>query len=158
MKKIFIVILIFIVNLYSSELDWVNEQISAIKPQRSGVKSATIQRLKDPFIFIRKKGSKSSTASVKKVGSSAGVQDKNKKVVPQGIEIVEKRVKRVNFNLSAIINKSALINGRWYGLNDRVRGYKLRKINKTFVVLTRNGRNILLSTDSRNTNIKFKNK
>jgi type II secretory pathway component PulC len=156
MKKIFIVILIFIVNLYSSELDWVNEQISAIKPQRSGLKSTAIRRLRDPFIFIREKGSKDSASSAKKVGSSAEARDK--KVVPQGIEIVEKRVKRVNFNLSAIINKSALINGQWYGLNDRVRGYKLRKINKTFVVLSRNGRNILLSTDSRNTNIKFKNK
>ena len=45
MKKIFIVILIFIVNLYSSELDWVNEQIDAIKPPRIGVKNSKISKL-----------------------------------------------------------------------------------------------------------------
>jgi len=156
MKTLFIVTLLLLTqSLSSSELDWVNEQVDAIKPPRSGVKNSTIARLKNPFIFLHKKGSSKSSKTVKSKGiipNGAITSSSNKTALKPKI------AKRKGLNLDAIMNRSALINGRWYKVNDKIGAYTLSSINGTSVVLSNKKKSIMLSTNSKNLNLKFKNK
>ena len=154
MKALFIIFLLLTLNLSSNELNWVDEQIDAIKPPRKGVSSYTISRLRDPFILKKKTIKKEATSST----------EKQKGIVPNGIadsssnKTESKTFSRSGFRVSAIMNKTALINGTWYKLNDKVKGYTLSRITTSYVILTKQGKNMLLSTNSNNMNIKFKNK
>jgi len=154
MKALFIIFLLLTLNLSSNELNWVDEQIDAIKPPRKGVSSYTISRLRDPFILKKKTIKKEATSST----------EKQKGIIPNGItdsssnKTESKTFSRSGFRVSAIMNKTALINGTWYKLNDKVKGYTLSRITTSYVILTKQGKNMLLSTNSNNMNIKFKNK
>jgi len=153
MKTLFIIFLLLTLNLSSNELNWVDEQINAIKPPRKGVSSSTISRLRDPFVLKKKTKQKEVKNSTKK----------EKGIIPNGMansssnKIESKTLSRSAFKISAIMNKSALINGTWYKLNDKIKGYTLSRITTSYVILTKKGKNMLLSTNS-NINIKFKNK
>ena len=153
MKTLFIVtFLLLTMNLSSSELDWVDEQVNAIKPPRSGVKSSTIARLKNPFIFLRKSSSKSSKAT-----KSKGIVP-NTTVASSSNAVKKKAPARKGLNLDAIMNHSALINGKWYRVNDKIGAYTLSSVNRTSVVLTNRKKSLMLSTNSKSLNLKFKNK
>ena len=68
MKIYIIALLLLTLNLNSTELQWVDEQIDAIKPLRIGLKLSDVKILKDPIIFIKEKAtgdSKSKTKSKK---------------------------------------------------------------------------------------------
>ena len=65
--------------------------------------------------------------------------------------------KTTSFFLDAIINKSALINGKWYKLNAKVGKYTLSSVDKMSVILSYKGRQLLLSTATHNKKLKFKN-
>ncbi len=140
----------------ANELDWVNKQIEAIKPPRSGLKSATVNLVEDPFIFLKKNRpedkskskSKSKNATVKRSSTNSKGVASNKIVVK----------KKMKLSLTAIMNKSALINGKWYKLGESLSGYKLSKVNSMSVLLTKTGKKLVLSTRSINKNLKFKNK
>ncbi len=149
MKKSNLLILLFIsINLCANELAWVDTQIEAIKPNRDGLKPSIISILEDPFIFL----------------------NATKKVEPKVTPIRAKRYRKSSSSskrriiysytkgliLETVINNSAQINGNWYKLNDTVKGYKLTKIDRTYVVLTRYGKNTVLSTKSKNSTLKFK--
>ncbi|MEA3331765.1 MAG: hypothetical protein U9Q29_08750 [Campylobacterota bacterium] len=158
MKTLFIVtFLLLTINLSSNELAWVDEQVDAIKPPRSGIKNSTISRLKDPFIFLRKNSSKKEgskkSSTTRRVVPSSTVASSSSAKATKSIAVAKK-----SLTIDAIMNTSALISGKWYKINDKVGNYTLSSVSRTSVVLTRNGKNLVLSTDSRNLNLKFKNK
>lgn len=146
MKTAPLIILSICIQLTANELSWVDEQIQAIKPPRKGVSQKEISLLKDPFIFLEKteeeeKGTKTTTGKKPK-------------------KTVYKRIKKhhsVKLVLEAIMNKSALINGKWYKEGQKVYGYLLKKVNTKSIVLTKGKKQLTLSTLSKNTHLKFKN-
>jgi len=151
MKSFFIIsfLLLLSLNLSSNELEWVDEQIEAIKPPREGISEAEIASLKDPFIFLKKADTKSSViATAPTVFTSETTDSPKIRVLPQ----------KKKFILDAIINKSALINGKWYTISDKIDDYTVSKIDTTSVTLLKKGKEERLSTSSKNLNLKFKNK
>jgi len=146
MKKLYILIFLFLSStLFSNELAWVNEQVEAIKPARKGIIDSSTALLKDPFIFIKKKDlEKNKKNTTSKISTKS--QNKVKKTA---------KAKAKTFLLRAIINKSALINDKWYKLNSYVDKYKLSKVTTTSVWLTKNKTKLVLTTKSKNSTIKF---
>ena len=139
-------ILLLSQTLYANELTWVDQQVEAIKPERVGISEKEISKIKDPFIFLVKedvKTTKDGKGSVKKVR-------KRSRYV--------KKYHSKRLHLEAILNKSAMINKRWYKEGQRVYGYKLVKVNRTSVVLQKQNKKLLLSTASKSKNLKFHNK
>lgn len=133
-------------NDQKPELAWVDAQIQAIKPPRKGVSPTTIKKLRDPFIYL---------------GADGKLR---KKYIKHTKRLTKKRVKReiprkhYRLLLEAIINKSALINGRWYKEGSMVYDYKLKQVTPKTVILTRGSERIMLSTFTQNHTIKFINK
>ncbi len=138
--------------LSSNELSWVDTQVEAIKPPRKGMSNSNIANIKSPFIFLRKnkkKGAESKSKSANYVASSkitTSSSNSSKIVSPKAGPLI----------LSAVINNSALINGKWYKINDKVLNYKLSSVNRTSVILTKGERKIVLSTSDTKRNLKFK--
>ncbi|OIP56642.1 MAG: hypothetical protein AUK54_01695 [Helicobacteraceae bacterium CG2_30_36_10] len=151
MKKHIIISFLFLfsVVLSSNELAWVDEQINAIKPPRKGLSNSAVSNLKNPFIFLNKQSTK--TVSNKPVSSSPTIASSTAK-------ISKPTTSNKILYLDAIMNKSALISGTWYKTNDSVQGYTILDITRTSVVLTKNSKRLVLSTNSTNQNLKFKNK
>ncbi len=139
------------VILIANELKWVDEQIEAIKPPRDGVSFAKVNAVNDPFIFLKKNKDEDKT---KKKTIAVKSRSTSKKSSPNSNKLAKKSTVLV---LDAIINKNALINGKWYKLKDRVGKYTLNSIDRTNIILSYKRKNIFLSTDSKNKNLKFKN-
>lgn len=144
------------------ELSWVDEQVEAIKPPRQGLKTTSLNHLKDPFIFLEKNKSTKNTDS-----SKVSTHMNADKVIPLGITQKSQTDTSVavtlvdqakSLSVDAIINESALINGKWYTLEDVIHGYTIKQVHKTSVVLSKNDKDLVLSTNSKNLNLKFKNK
>jgi len=149
MKTLYIVLLLVLTNqLYADELSWVDEQVKAIKPPRVGISDKQISRLKDPFIFLVKQDEEDKTTK--------GPATRKKRVVKHAHYVKKHYSKRLH--LDAVINKSAMINRRWYKEGQRVHGYKLVKVQRTSVVLQKQNKKLLLTTVSRSKNLKFHNK
>ena len=146
MKTFFMPILLLLtLNISANELKWVDEQIQAIKPPRSGVKAQEISKIKDPFILLSKKtGGKMKNASAKRKPSKQTAKS-------------EEAAINSKFDLSITMNKSAMINEKWYKQGDTISGYKIEDVASSSVLLTQNGKKFLLSTHSKNTNLNFKN-
>ncbi|MEN4052239.1 MULTISPECIES: hypothetical protein [Sulfurimonas] len=147
MKKLTIILLLLLsTQLFSNELAWVDEQIEAIKPPRKGIDNKKISKLKDPFIYLKtKKGKKRKKSTYRSRKSSTSG---SKKV----------RTYSSKISLEAILNKSALINGKWYREGEKIYEYKLEKVNLKTVLLTKGKKQLLLSTVSKSKNLKFNNK
>ena len=145
MKTFFITVIVLLtVNLSSNELTWVDEQVEAIKPPRIGMKSRELALIRDPFIFLSKNkaastGKKSSTK--KKIASSS-----------------KATVKKKSLSVTMLMNSSALINGKWYKVGDKINGYKVSKMDINSVLLTKKSKKLLLSTNSKSKKINFNNK
>ncbi len=142
---------LFTVALSSNELAWVDEQIDAIKPPRKGLSNSAVSNLKSPFIFLKesKEGVKttSSRPQSSRVVKSSSSTVKSKPVTPKKA-----------LSVDAIMNNSALIGDTWYKTNDKVQGYTILNITQTSVVLVKNNKRFVLSTNSTNRTLKFKNK
>lgn len=154
MKTFFItMVLLLTVNLSSNELSWVNEQVEAIKPPRIGMKNRELSILKDPFIFLKKNRtdtpSKKSSVQKSKTSSVATTTTASSSTVVK---------KKIPLSVSMVINSSAMINGKWYKVGDKVNGYKVSKIELKSVLLTKNKKKLLLSTDTKSKNLNFNNK
>jgi len=149
--KIFISTLLFMTLstqvLLSNELAWVDEQIEAIKPPRKGISKNTIDILDNPFIFleVKKKQKKAKISTSKKYVKKTSSKKKIRKHYSHKL------------TLEAIINSSALINGKWYKKGEKVYGYVLKEVNIKSVLLTKGKKRVILSTLSKNKNLKFKN-
>ncbi len=154
MKTILIIVVtVFLSNaLYATELSWVDEQIEAIKPPRKSVK---LRGIRDPFIFLKKNKSAKKVSSASKTRRAPSKSSKTTSKVRGKTTI---KVKINAFELSTIMNSSAMINGSWYKKNAKVRGYTVVEVAKTSVTLKKGDKKLILSTNSKNPNLKFKNK
>jgi hypothetical protein len=158
MKTILItVIAIFLSNtLYAAELEWVDEQIEAIKPPR---KSVNILNIESPFIFLEKNSLKKRDA---KRTSSAPVirssSENTSKILTSSCDKPADKLEVNGFLLSTVINSSAMINGDWYKKSDKIKSYTITDISKTTVTLEKGDKKLILSTYSKKPTLKFKNK
>lgn len=110
------------------ELLWVDEQIKAIVPSRVGISDGFINSLHDPIKYI---------APIRLPGISNG----SKLLAPPKLGSMSllptiPKVLVEPLRLQALMNKSALINGKWYKLNDPVRSYSLTEIKQNSVLLS----------------------
>lgn len=122
---------------------WVDKQVAAIKPPRVGLSPQAIRSVKDPFIIVKpevKAGSKSTAQ-----GPTRTVA-KSVKKEPVAIEPLK---------LDAVLNNSALINDKWYRINETVRGYSISKIDQKSVVLTKGKQEKILFISTANPKIKI---
>lgn len=138
-------------NTKASELSWVDEQVAAIKPAREGAKNSYLISAKDPFIFLKKGDAKKSyaspsyrTAAKAKMTSTAASDE-------------EKSQNKGKLALEAIINKSALIDGKWYQEGQSIYSYKLEKVDNKTVTLKSGQKTIVLSTKTKHRSLKFNN-
>ncbi|MBU0633378.1 hypothetical protein KKA17_12150 [bacterium] len=122
----------------SQELGWVDEQIKAIIPERKGISNSSIDIITEPFIFATVISTHS--GSIKTV-----LRTLNKTWKP-------------SLKVTLIINSKAFINGRWYGLNDRLYGYKITSIDNEKVSLVKNGKTKILSMKKGNKHIEINTK
>lgn len=137
-------------SVYASQLDWVDEQIEAIKPPRKGVE---IAKMENPFIFLAKNKSQKEE-SKSGVSSQDTTSLKAHKIADSNTSNIQNKV----FVLSAIINASALIDGVWYKKNDNIENYTVVDITKTTAILKTSDKMVVLSTSTKTPTIKFKNK
>ncbi len=142
------IILLLSLNIFANELQWVDEQIEAIKPPRDGIRSSRINAVKTPFISLTKDEDKKDNAQKKVNKNPSSIALTNTKKVIQ---------KSRALSLKAIINSSALINGKWYKLYDKVGKYTLTKVDRTGITLSYKKKKLILSTNTKNKNLKFKN-
>ena len=91
-----------------------NMMVEKIKQRRSGVDLKTLDTIKVPFVTIVKDADSKATMFVRK---------KKKVEKEKPIEV------------SAIMNKKAFINGKWYKEGDRIYGFKVVFVGKRGVVL-----------------------
>jgi hypothetical protein len=125
------------------ELTWVDEHIQAILPSRVGISDAFIGSLVDPMKMT--KAPSSTLLAPPKLGSI------NTLSLPK---IVEEPLR-----LQALINKSALINGKWYKLSDPIRSYILSEIKPNSVLLIgKKEQKLVLFLNKQNSNIKITTK
>lgn len=126
------------------ELAWVDEQIQAILPSRIGIPEGFINSLKDPMKMKTSIPSGINGAKLlppPKLGSNLPL-------------VVEEPLR-----LQAVINKSVLINGKWYKLNDSVRNYTLSEIkNNSVLLIGKKAQKLILFLTKQNTNIKITTK
>lgn len=147
-KSLTLFMLTFYIQLFANELSWVDEQVEAIKPPRSGVSSQLLRAAENPFIFLKKEEKKENLGSVK-----------TGKALPATISPLQKpKKKSESFTLWLVVNKMAKINDAWYKEGATIHGYKVEKIEPKSVLLTKKKKRLLLSTRSNSTKLKFKNK
>ena len=140
--KITITSLLFVqVILSANELSWVDTQVDAIKPARVGINNSEITKVQNPFIFYKKDKDKSDMIS---------------SLVKPGSVNTALKQKPKPLKLSSIINNSALINGKWYKVNQNVEDYTVLSITRTNVVLSKGKKKLVLTTSDQNKNLKFK--
>ena len=118
------------------DMQWVDQEIAAIKPPRKGVPSGALLGLKDPFraqlILNQPPGSGAKVAAIRRP-----------------------RAERP-FTLEAVINsKTALIDGKWYKQDEKIYGYTIQNIGRDNVVLQKKKKQIKLSLVKHNKNIKI---
>jgi len=156
MKNLIIIGSLILSNvLLADELSWVDEQVQAIKPPRIGMKKRDLTQLKDPFIFLKKnRGEEEEEEKKVEQAKSFKPNINTKKIVKVALPQSSAVTKKI-LSLDAILNKSVLINSRWYTLNDKVNGYTIREIHSHSVLLVKNQKQLLLSTKSSNSKIKF---
>lgn len=163
MKKIYILTISLFISLTISanELAWVDEQVESIKPIRVGVDFSEIQKIKDPFIFKNANGSYKVKRYKKRTSKSKRYSNKSSSSTKKSTNRKSKNIYRTSLTLDVVLNNSALISGKWYRVKDKVKdkfkSYTLTKISDTSVVLKRSGKKLVLSTNSKNKNLKFKN-
>ena len=139
--------------LYAADanMSWVDQKIEEIKPQRKGISGRYISSLKNPFIRIKsesKDGSKKGALS--KTSTTTG---KEKKEVPE-----KRDMSQGPLTLQMVLNSSALISGKWYKENAKVKGYTLVEIQNNSVVLQGKKKKLKLfiAQKSKNLNISTK--
>lgn len=131
------------------ELTWVDEQIQAILPARIGISDGLINSLKDPMKMKKPVPVLSANGSrmlaPPKLGSS---------LITLPPKVIEEPLR-----LQAIMNKSVLINQKWYKLNDSVRNYNLTEIKSNSVLLSgKKNQKLVLFLTKPNNNIQITTK
>ncbi len=153
MKKIFLALSVFLSTvILSSELSWVDKQVDAIQPPRSGMKASDLKRIKKPFIFLEK-----NRTTVSKENPKVQLQASTKQ---NSLVIKKQKIKTVSkvLVLSLLMNNSAMIGREWYKLGDKVNGFEIIEINRNSILLRKQKKKLLLSTNSNTKKLKFLNK
>ena len=153
MKNILLILSLFIItHAIANELEWVDEQIQAIKPPRNGISKSQIDMIQNPFIFLKKE-------LKEKPGTKAVVTNKSYSSKKYVSKSTTNKVSKqsTSFSLDAIINKSALINGKWYKLHSKIGKYTLSSVDGTSIILSYKDQELLLTTRSKTKKLKFKN-
>ena len=134
-------IIIVTASLASAEdsLAWVDQQIAAIKPKRSGISDTKIAEITSPILY------KVELEEIEK-------PDGTKKLTVAQVKLPEP-IKPLK--VTAIFNKSALIDGQWLKVNSSIRGYKVRHINSDNVLLQSSNKKLKLFIKEKNDNIKI---
>ena len=101
----------------------IDKLVNDIKQERIGLTAKEIDTAKDPFIYTG--------------GKYGSVLRKEKKV-------------RYKFYLTAIINDRVKINRKWYSLGSRVGGFRISKVGRNYVLLTRNNETVRVFMKKRN--------
>lgn len=128
------------------ELAWVDEQIQAILPSRVGVPEGFINSLRDPMkmkksLPVVTNGSR--LLAPPKLGSTMAV-------------LTQPKVVEEPLRLLAVMNKSVLINGKWYKVGDSVRNFTLSEVKQNSVLLTgKKDQKLILFLTKQNNNIKI---
>jgi len=124
------------------EVAWVNEQVLAILPARIGIAEGFINSLRDPM-------------KMKKTTPS--ILPGSKLLAPPKLgSILQPPVVEEPLRLLAIMNKSVLINGKWYKSGDSVRNFTLAEIKTNSVLLTgKKDKKLVLFLTKQNNNIKI---
>ncbi len=134
-----IIIMIPLWAIAEDSLSWVDQQIAAIKPKRSGISDSKISEIKSPIRYR-----KIETEDAKKAdGSKPAVVNI---MLPEPVKPLK---------VTAILNKSALIDGKWLKVNSSIRGYKIRRINSDNVLLQSRNKKLKLFIKEKNDNIKI---
>lgn len=138
------------------ELSWVDEQIQAILPARVGAPDRVLNALRDPMKLKKALPTTLPTATVPssfrllsppKLGATAS---------PTLPVVSVPKIVEVPLRLQAFINKSVLINGKWYKLGDEVRGMSVAEIRSNSVLLTGpKDQKLILFLNKQNNNIKI---
>jgi len=134
-------------SLLSNELSWVDDQVEAIKPPRTGMKSSVLSGVKDPFIFLIRKDDKDIKTTVVRAKPTIRTHRKTQRVYKPSKVLM----------LKAVMNNSALINGKWYKSGDTINGYKVMQVNRFSVLLNKKKKELLLTTQSSSKKLNFKN-
>ena len=145
MKTLLLTIFIAGSLMADANTEWVDQQVAAIKPPRTGVSSAAINRIKNPFIFTYP-----ATASKSDGKKTAQTSDKK---APEAAKEIAKPMRLV-----AVLNNAALIDNVWYKPNDTVRGFTIAKIDHDSVILTKAKQEKKLFIASENPKIKIQTK
>jgi hypothetical protein len=126
---------------------WIDQKVEEIKPQRQGLNTSTINTLKSPFIVIRAESDGPVSTGAKTVSSDA-----SKKAEP------EKDMSQEPLTLQAVLNTSALINGKWLKESAVIRGYTLVEVRNDYVMLEQKNKKLKLfiAQKSKNLNISTK--
>ena len=71
---------------------------------------------------------------------------KAKRIIKRAKEPILSSVKMESphFELSAIFNDKAFINGRFYKIGDRIWGYRVSEIKENYVILQKNGTKVIV--------------
>jgi len=162
MKTVLLLSLLAMTSLFAKdELAWVDEQVAAIKPSRSGMSKRELSHIRDPFIFLMKnrgnEGDEKKAITTKSVSSSSSSIQKAPKKEQQTTHTNQRKYGKLE--LEAIINKSVLLSGIWYRVGDKVNGYTITEVTRNSVLLKKKKKELLLTTrTSPNSNLKFQNK
>jgi len=137
------IVMVLTVSLFSNELNWVNEQVEAIKPSRKGMNKYDLARIRDPFIFLKKNDEESAP----KKETLKGTTSSQKKYVRKRstTNVIQNKM----YTLSMIMNNSILINKKWYKAGDKINGYSITLLDTRSVVLKKKKKKpIFLTTKS----------
>jgi len=132
------------------ELEWVDEQIRAILPARIGVADGFINSLTDPIKYT------SPEPKLRMLGGNLLAPPRlgSMPMLPSIPKVVIEPLR-----LEGLMNKSALINGKWYHINDAVRSYTLAEIKASSILLSgAKGQQLILFISKQNNNIKINTK
>ena len=118
MKRVATFSLVLMISLNAEfSVEQINNMVTKIQQKRVSKMNIDYRSVPSPFIVIKKD------------------EDSNKTVAMSP-------KKQMSFDLSAIINHSAFINGKWYKVGDSMNDYNITKIGDTEVKLE-NGKNTI---------------
>jgi hypothetical protein len=114
MRKASIILLLVssALNAGSLSSDEITNMISEIKEERVGISLSKLENTQNPFLI-----------------------NKQEKAVKHKKEEVKKVTKEIVYNLQAILNHAAFINGKWYKRGDKLGLYRIIYIGKESVSL-----------------------
>ncbi|SFV75691.1 hypothetical protein MNB_SM-3-1127 [hydrothermal vent metagenome] len=145
---------LFSLVLLGDELTWVDKQIDAIKATRVGLAVQDIKSLKDPFIFFQPNHYQRNIDKKIKVIQKIPMYHTRKKVSHKKRE-TKIRYVRLNVHLGAIMNDAILVHSKWYKVGDRIKGFKIIRIDRESVLLARKNKRAILSIKKKKSKINF---